>query len=91
MELPEDVRLKVYAIIRRLGDEGFVPNTQKFRRLDDNVYELKLMHPAIRLFCFRSGPDWVGTHGEKKPGKRDVRAHIAKVKALANRYRQEWI
>ena len=89
MELPEDVRSKMEAVIRALADEGFVPNQQKFRRLDAGVYELKLRNPPARLFCFQDGRNWVCTHGHTKPGPRELRTHIAKVESLRKRWLEE--
>jgi len=89
MELPEDVRKKLEAVIRLLAAGGFIPNQQKFRRLDAGVYELKLLHPPVRLFCFQAGPDWVCTHGHTKPGPRELPVHVARVKALRERWLKE--
>jgi len=80
---------KLMAAVTRLANDGFVPNQQKFRRLDTGVYELKLRQPPVRLFCFQDGPDWVCTHGDRKPGQRELRTHIAKVKALRQRLMEE--
>lgn len=88
-ELPEEVRLKLHAVIKRLADESFIPNRQKFSRLDAGVYEMKLKHPPVRLFCFQSGPDWICTHGDRKPGRSELGRHIARVKVLRRRYMEE--
>lgn len=88
-ELPEDVFGRLMAVACRLAADGFIPNEQKLRRLDSGIFELKLRHPPIRLFCFRHGQDWVCTHGDTKPGKRELRKHIAKVKAQRQRYLEE--
>ena len=89
MELPENVRLKLEGIIRRLADDGFVANSEQFRRLEPGVYELKLRHPPVRLFCFQDGRDWVCTHGHVKPGSRELRTHVAKVRELRKRRLEE--
>ena len=89
MELPEDVRSKMEAVIRGLADEGFVPNQQKFRRLGAGVYELKLRNPPVRLFFFQDGRNWVCTHGHTKPGPRELRTHVAKVESLRKRWLEE--
>ena len=91
MELPEDVRSKLETIIRGLADEGFVPNQQKFRRLDAGVYELKLRNPPVRLFCFQDGRNWVCTHGHTKPGPHKLRTHVAKVKSLRKQWLEEYL
>ena len=87
--LPEDVFGKLMAVACRLAANGFIPNEQKLRRLDSGIFELKVRHPPIRLFCFRLGQDWVCTHGDEKPGRRELRRHIAKVKALRQRLLEE--
>jgi len=88
-ELPDATLGRIQAVIEKLADEGFIPNRQKFNRLDTGIYELKLRKPPVRLFCFQGGPDWICTHGERKPGKRELQSHIAKVKALRERYLRE--
>ena len=90
MDLPEDVRLKLEALIRALADNGFVPNQQKLMRLDAGVYELKLRNPPVRLFCFQDGRNWVCTHGHVKPGSRELLTHVAKVKTLRRRLLEEY-
>ncbi|MCX6841529.1 MAG: hypothetical protein NTX53_04495 [candidate division WOR-3 bacterium] len=89
MELPADARVKLEIVIRGLADEGFLPNQQKFRRLDAGVYELKLRNPPVRLFCFQDGRDWVCTHGHTKPGPRELRTQMAKVRTLQKRWFEE--
>lgn len=88
-ELPDSAYRKFMVTAVRLAADGFIANQQKFRRLDDDVYEMKLRHPPLRLFCFRCGLDWVITHGTAKPGPRELRTHIAKVKSLRNRFLEE--
>jgi hypothetical protein len=88
-ELPEDVFGKLMAVACRLAANGFIPNEQKLRRLDSGIFELKVRHPPVRLFCFRLGQDWVCTHGDEKPGRRELRGHIAKVKTLRQRLLEE--
>lgn len=89
MSLQEGDRLKLYALIRMLAERGFIGNCRKLRRLEAGIYELKLRSPAIRVFCFRDGPDWICTHGQVKPGKSELRAQRAKVRALRERYVEE--
>jgi len=80
---------KMETMIKRLADCGFIANQEKLRRLDAGVYELKLRRPPLRMFCFQIGPDWVCTHSDRKPGSRELRSHIAKIKALRQRYFEE--
>ena len=88
-ELPGDAFRKFMAVAKQLAAHGFIPNEQKFRRLDDDVYEMKLRHPPLRLFCFRHGRNWVITHGVTKPGARELRTQVAKVKSLRRRFMEE--
>jgi len=88
-ELPDDEFRKLMATVTRLAADGFIPNQQEFRRLESGVYELKLRHPPVRLFCFQHGPDWVRTHGDRKPGNRELRTHLAKVRTLRHRFLEE--
>jgi hypothetical protein len=87
--LPDGTLQKIQAVICRLADDGFIPNRQKFNRLESGIYELKLRKPAVRLFCFQDGPDWICTHGDRKPGKRELQSHVARVRALRERYQRE--
>ncbi len=91
MELPEDVRSKLEGVVRMLANAGFLPNQQKFRRLDAGVYELKLRDPPVRLFCFQDGRNWVCTHGHTKPGPHELRTHVAKVRMLRKRWLEECV
>ncbi len=88
-DLPRPHFDKMEGLVLRLASDGFIANREKFRRLDAGVYELKLWHPPVRMFCFQHGPDWVCTHADRKPGGRELRSHIAKVKALRQRYAEE--
>jgi hypothetical protein len=88
-DLPTPLFDKLEGTIERLADDGFIANQEKFRRLDTGVYELKLWRPPLRMFCFQHGPDWVCTHADRKPGSRQLRSHVAKVKALRQRYLEE--
>jgi hypothetical protein len=88
-DLPRPQFDKMEGLVRRLASDGFIANREKFRRLDTGVYELKLWNPPARMFCFQHGPDWVCTHADRKPGSRELRSHIAKVKALRQRYAEE--
>jgi hypothetical protein len=55
---------------------------EMFRNLQDNVYELKLSTPAIRLFCVKDGKDWLVTEIARKPKKKQLEAHINRAKNL---------
>ena len=90
-DLPRPQFDKMENLVQRLANDGFIANREKFRRLDTGVYELKLWHPPIRMFCFQHGPDWVCTHADRKPGSRDLLSHVARVKALRQRCAEERI
>jgi hypothetical protein len=80
---------RLRGVIRQLAESGFIRNEQKFRRLDAGIYEMKLHNPAVRLFCFERGNLWVCTHVARKPGRRHLRDHIDRVKALRARVLME--
>jgi len=89
MDLPEPVRVKMEVNMRWLADQGFIPNDRKFNRLEQGIYEIKVKDPAERLFCFQDGRDWVCTHGDRKPSRRELQSHIKKVRALRKRWLEE--
>jgi len=80
---------KLRGIIRRLAESGFIRNEQKLRRLEAGIYEIKLHNPPVRLFCFGHGNLWVCTHMARKPGKRHLKDHVDRVKALRERMLME--
>jgi hypothetical protein len=82
---------KLRGVIRQLAESGFIRNEQKFRRLDAGICEIKLHNPAVRLFCFEYGNLWVCTHVARKPGKRHLKDHVARVKALRERVLMEGV
>jgi len=82
---------KLRGVIRQLAESGFIRNEQKFRRLDAGIFEMKLHNPAVRLFCFEYGNLWVCTHVARKPGKRHLQDHVARVKALRERVLMEGV
>jgi hypothetical protein len=83
--------VKFHGLIRQLAEAGFIRNEQKFRRLEADIYELKLSHPALRMFCFRHGDLWICTHIDRKPGKRRLQDHVVKVRALRERLLMEGV
>jgi phage-related protein len=85
-QLPASAQRRILAVMQRLADYGLIADPHLFRRLDTGIYELKEHSMSYRVFCFQSGRDWVFTHGAKKPGKRELRQHIDKVKALRVRF-----
>ena len=88
-ELPHDSFAKLQVLIGQLAEYRFLANQEKFRRLAAGIYELKLRKPPVRLFCFQDGPNWICTHGDTKPGKRELQSHVAKVQTLRRRYFEE--
>ena len=88
-ELPDDLFDKMQMLIGKLAEYRFLANQEKFRRLATGIYELKLRKPPVRLFCFQDGPNWICTHGDMKPGKRELQSHIAKVQKLRRGYFEE--
>jgi hypothetical protein len=87
--LSEREQSSLVAVMRLLAVQGFVANKERFNRLDSGIYEIKTRRPPHRLYCFQDGNYWICTHGSRKPGKREMQRHIAKVKALRTRLQEE--
>lgn len=84
-QLQPAVRAKFYSRIVVLADQGDLPNEQMFKRLDAQLWEIKIGSPALRLMCFRHGGDWVLTHGCKKLSKKEFQVEMDR----AGRIRRE--
>lgn len=58
------------------------------RQLKDNVFELKLRHPPIRLFGVRVGDTWWITEVCNKPKKKQIKANIERADRLYSQRRK---
>ncbi|MCC5830873.1 MAG: type II toxin-antitoxin system RelE/ParE family toxin [Phycisphaeraceae bacterium] len=75
-------RAKFNSRIKVLGDEGELPNEQMFRRLDADIWEIKINSPALRLLCFRMGDEWVLTHGCRKLPRKAFQVEIQRARTI---------
>ena len=91
-QLPLPARKKIVMIMNRLADGRGGGGIENFRRLDGSVFEFKEHMTSTRLFCFlHRARVIVCTHARKKPGPRQLKAEIAKVRALEERCRSEGV
>jgi hypothetical protein len=65
-ELSTADKAKLFALLKRAADMGpmNINNREKFKKLDDDLYEFKVFQ--IRIPCFYNGRSIVLTHGFKK-------------------------
>jgi hypothetical protein len=83
---------KLVAIMRWLSESLTLPREHSFRHLGEHVYEFKEHMIPLRLFCFmHRGRIVVCTHITKKPGKKQLRNEIEKVKQLRARCFREGV
>ena len=76
---------KVFALLQRAAEGGLPRNTEKFRHLEEKIYEFKSYQ--VRLLCFlEKGRVVVLTHGFMKKKDRTPRAEIEKAKGLMASY-----
>jgi hypothetical protein len=76
--------------MRWLSDSVILPRENSFRHLGEQVYEIKEHTIPLRLFCFvHRGRVVVCTHITKKPGRKQLRNEIEKVKQLRARCLRE--
>ena len=75
------------ALLERIAVSGPPNNTQKFRRVEDNLYEIKVI--GDRLFCFfdpHSQRMIIVTHGWKKAHKLEQQREINRAKRDRDAY-----
>lgn len=55
----------------------------------EKVHEIKVPSgPGYRLYVIRSGPDWLATHGSKKPRKSKVCAEASRAREIHSDFLQ---
>jgi phage-related protein len=84
--LNDGERAKIDALFRRLGDNGWITNVEKFKKIEGTspaLYELKAFQ--IRMPCFFMGRRVVVTHGFKKKKDKMPTSELVR----ANRIRNE--
>ncbi len=66
--LVKEDRFRLEALFERMATFGKVKNKEKFRKLEDEIWEFK--SGQHRLLCFQVSNRWILTHGFlKKSGK----------------------
>lgn len=92
-DLPERVKVKFSALFReiRYSEKGFIPNTQKMKKLKggSGIWELKVKVHGIgnfRVLCFQNGPTWVLTHGFHKKEEETRKSEIEKAERIRDEY-----
>jgi len=74
------------ALFQRIADNGPPHNEEKFRKLEDNVFEIKTRR-GIRVLCFFDGEkSLLLTHGFPKPQKKVLMVEISKAIDWYNDY-----
>jgi phage-related protein len=64
---------KLTKSFRQMAEVGKIYNTERFRKLQDKIYEFKVL-PKVRVLCFLWGQTWFLTHGyNKQTGKTPAR------------------
>jgi phage-related protein len=78
LKIDEQIRLN--ALFEKMAAVGKIWNKQKFRHLEDAIYEFKSRQ--IRMACFQDGRAWILTHGFIKKGAKTPRKEIARAKSI---------
>ena len=71
------------ALFKRIGDTGKIQNTEKFKKIADQLFEFKFSQ--IRMICFFS-PDReiIITHGFRKKSPKTPSSEIQKALNIKN-------
>jgi hypothetical protein len=72
--LDEGDQRKLMNLFQRMGEEGLIFNKEKFRRVEDKLYEFKSFQ--IRIGCFQVSTTWFLTHGFIKKKDKWSRSEI---------------
>ncbi|MBN2022081.1 MAG: type II toxin-antitoxin system RelE/ParE family toxin [Pirellulales bacterium] len=83
LEQPNQAKLAM--LFKRMADSGRIHNTQKFKKVDRDIYEFK--SSQIRIGCFRVGRSWILTHGFIKKKNRWPQSELDR----ANNIRDEFM
>ena len=80
--LPASDLAKLLSLLKRAGDMGVLNlnNREKFKKLEDNLYEFKIFQ--IRIPCFLAGRTVILTHGFFKKQDKVPKAEIARAKRI---------
>jgi hypothetical protein len=76
---------KVLALLRRAAEHGTPNNTEKFKKLEDNIWEFKSFQ--VRILCtFEERKIIILTHGYIKKQYKAPPSEIARAKELLTAY-----
>jgi len=84
-ELQELDQKKIFALLKYAGDNGPPRNLEKFRKLENDIWEFKSFR--VRLLCFFDKKQLIIlTHGFMKKSRKTPPAEIDKAKRLKKEY-----
>lgn len=80
-ELDDNQRAQMLTLFRYLGDQGRISNREKFKKVEDDLWEFKAHQ--IRILCaFCEDRTVVLAHGFKKKGDKIPEGHIRRAKRI---------
>ncbi|MBI3351503.1 MAG: type II toxin-antitoxin system RelE/ParE family toxin [Nitrospirae bacterium] len=83
--LPVSEQKKIFALLRRTAEHGTLKNEQKFKKLENNIFEFKA--DQVRVFCFfDKGKLIILTHGFLKKSQKAPKSEIKQAKHLMEEY-----
>lgn len=80
-------KAKLRALFLRLADHGGIPNRQKFRQVEGEVFEVKCHQ--IRISCYRSGYVWFLLHAFVKKQDRWPKPEVERSMRLMNEHQAQ--
>ena len=83
--LPQAEQKKIIALLKRAADHGLPKNEEKFKKLQDDLFEFKA--DQVRLICFfDKGKLIILTHGFLKKSQKTPKTEVEKAKRLQDEY-----
>ena len=79
LSLPD--RTKVQALFKRVADYGIIPNREKFKKLEADLWEFKSFQIRF-LGDYRHGREFVVAHGVVKKKDRHSKADVEKARRI---------
>jgi len=73
-------RIKLEALLERMAEYGEIRNVEKFKHLQDKIYEFK--SGKNRVLCFQGGRSWILTNGFKKQKGKTPRGEIMRAQDI---------
>jgi len=87
--LDEKYQKQIINLFQNVATTGLPKSIEKFRPVDDKIYELKT-RSGVRILCFFSGrilrKSLVLTHGFMKPGEKVLKREIKKAQTWFTEY-----